>query len=289
MHQAITQLAHDFDMTACEPCYNPMPCHKKSKLSDYTATTADQADQVRDANYAGMVGSLNWIASAGRPDLTIAAKTLARFSSNPSPFAVVQARRCLAYAYTTRHRCLKWWAPEQGTSVLKLVAFTDADHAGLTHLEPDSDAMADRSIAASYFAYEGMGAAVEWRAVAIKWPTINSTESEAVALADAHTNVMFMRDHLEALGERQDKPTMVHSDSDPAVRNMFRFTSPVASRHLNNLLHRARYMVQEKKVDYTWVKGQHNACDFLTKGLPHRQFNSHAATVLGSIPPLRDG
>jgi hypothetical protein len=289
MHQAITQLAHDFEMTACEPCYNPMPCHKKSKLSDYTATTADQADQVRDANYAGMVGSLNWIASCGRPDLCIAAKTLARFSANPSPFAVAQARRCLAYAYTTRHRCLKWWAPEQGTTELKLVAFTDADHAGLTHLEPESDAMADRSIAASYFAYAGMGAAVEWRAVAIKWPTINSTESEAAALADAHTNVMFMRDHLEALGARQDKPTMVHSDSDPAVRNMFRFTSPVASRHLNNLLHRARYMVQEKKVDYTWVKGQHNACDFLTKRLPHRQFNSHAATVLGSIPPLRDG
>ena len=100
----------------------------------------------------------------------------------------------------------------------------------------DSTVTNDRSVAANYLAFKGMGAAVEWRAMALKWPTINSTESEAAAIAGTHTAVMFMRDHLSQLGIPQTSPTTIHSDSDPAVRNMYRFTSATASRHLNNLL-----------------------------------------------------
>ena len=288
-HQAISQLAHDFDETGCDPCHNPMPCHKKSVLASYVATTASQSEEMEGSRYAELTGSLNYIAAAGRPDLTIAAKILSRFNANPSPFAMTQARRALQYAYTTRHRALTWWAPASGTTDLELEAFCDADHAGLTDLGDDSTVTNDRSVAANYLAFKGMGAAVEWRARALKWPTINSTESEAAAIADTHTSVMFMRDHLSQLGILQTAPTTIHSDSDPAVRNMYRFTSATASRHLNNLLHRARHMVQEKMVQYSWIKGAHNACDFLTKRLSHRAFNAHAITVLGLTPPLRDG
>jgi hypothetical protein len=259
-------------------------CARVIRVHDRSASRGKECSR-----YAELTGSLNYIAAACRPDLCIAAKVLARFNANPSPFAMVQARRALQYAYTTRHRALTWWAPASGTADLELEAFCDADHAGLTDLGDDSTVTNDRSVAANYLAFKGMGAAVEWRAMALKWPTINSTESEAAAIAGTHTAVMFMRDHLSQLGIPQTSPTTIHSDSDPAVRNMYRFTSATASRHLNNLLHRARYMVQEKMVQYSWIKGAHNACDFLTKRLSHRVFNAHAITVLGLTPPLRDG
>jgi hypothetical protein len=77
-----------------------------------TATTeADKCEHPDLSTYTVIVGSLMYIASCSRPDLSYTASMLARFMSNPSDQHVLQAHRALRYLSKTSD--YRWQLAEQ--------------------------------------------------------------------------------------------------------------------------------------------------------------------------------
>ena len=77
--------------------------------------------------YISVVGSLMYLAVTTRPDITYAARMLARFNSNPGPAHWQAAKHVLRYLKGTTHHKLVY---HPSTSPEPFITYSDADHGG---------------------------------------------------------------------------------------------------------------------------------------------------------------
>ncbi|GKD26237.1 hypothetical protein Tco_1232451, partial [Tanacetum coccineum] len=108
-----------YGFESCDTVDTPMV--EKSKLDeDKAGTTVDPS------HYRGMIGTLLYLTTS-RPDLQFAICMCARYQARPIEKHLNVVKRIFRYLKGTVHRRL--WYPKD--SSIALIAFADADHAGL--------------------------------------------------------------------------------------------------------------------------------------------------------------
>ena len=94
------------------------------KLLIMLGCNQDHVDDKTKGEYAAMVGSLNYLANIGRPDISFSTSILSRYLSNPSKVYVETATRSLRFLKSTIKSSIVY----RSSGVDKLIVYADADH-----------------------------------------------------------------------------------------------------------------------------------------------------------------
>ncbi|KAM4064377.1 reverse transcriptase (RNA-dependent DNA polymerase) [Hirsutella rhossiliensis] len=138
------------------------------ELKPYEKTaTRDEVHQ-----YLSLIGSILHPAIHTRPDGAFPVGKLAQFSHNPGPKHRREARRCLAYLYHTRDRCICFSVKE---AERRFLCASDSSFADNPETRKSSQG----------YVFLFLGGPVDWKATKQATVTTSSTEAELLALSSA--------------------------------------------------------------------------------------------------------
>ena len=152
--------------------------------------------------YQKIVGSLLFLSTRTRPDISAAVNLLCRHCSAPNTSNLVAAKRVLRHLQGTRNSALRFLG-QQGT----LVALADADWGG-----DQADRKSTSGILLQY-----AGCSVLLKSSKKTSVALSTTEAEYLATSEACKSVTWMRAILTDFYVKLDGPTRILEDNQSAI------------------------------------------------------------------------
>ena len=259
----VEKILDRFGYSDCKPSptpYDPSVLIRKNK--------GETKDQLR---YSQIIGSLMYLASATRPDISFSVSKLSRFVSNPGD--------------------VHWHALERIMRYLKGTASYGLHYTGYPRvLEGYSDANwisdADELKATSGYVFTLGGGAVSWKSYKQTILTRSTMEAELTAIDTATVEAEWLRDLLMDLPvvekpipailmncDNQTVIVMVNSSKD----------NKKSSRHVRRRLKSVRFMRNSGVIALDYINTSKNLADPFTKGLS-RNVIDNASKEMGLRP-----
>lgn len=183
--------------------------------------------------YQSMVGSLLYVATATRPDISQAVGVVSKFNSNPTEAHLTAVKRILRYLKGSLDVVLTYKKSEDG----QVVGYSDSDYAG----DPD-----DRhSTTGNIFLMSG--GPISWYSKKQGIVTLSTAEAEYIALSTATQEAVWIRRLLSDLKVTQKHPTVLMEDNQGAI---FIANNPVShsrTKHIDVHYHYIREALSEGK------------------------------------------
>jgi hypothetical protein len=257
-----------FNMSDCNPVDIPMDAGYVINKSD----SPDSPDLKRTLRYQEITGSLQFLVSWTRPDLSFCTNELAKVNSNPSEQHLRDAYRVLRYLKGTATLGLTY---TRGTpEANRLIAFADADFAACTDTR--------RSISAYVCMLNG--ACISWKSKQQKAVSTSTSQAEFVSASGAADEVLWLRRTLADLDVPQNAPTPLWEDNR-ACRMMSE--NPVhreRSKHIDYRAHSLRERVNDGVVRLLDCPTADMTADMGTKSLPSPALRKHRDAAMGTTP-----
>jgi hypothetical protein len=222
----------------------------------------DPNESPANVPYAELIGSLIWISTCTRPDISYATNRLAAFTSNPSATHWQAAKRVLRYL---KHTISKGIVYRKGQST-KITGYVDSDWAGDTH---------DRR-STTGFVFTLAGSAISWESRKQRSVALSTCEAEYMSLSDASKELTFLQSLYKSILGQAEKPTL-YTDSQSALKLSMNQMVTNRSKHIDIRYHYVRDCVQNGQYDLKYLPSANNLSDILTKSLSkddHNKFSS---------------
>ncbi|CAI7873093.1 unnamed protein product [Closterium sp. NIES-53] len=227
----------------------------------------EEAQKREEEEYRQKVGSLQFAATATRPDIAFTCSKLGSSLTVRSDHHWRKVNRCLAYLADTRDTALEFGGEPES---LELISYVDVDDAG--------DKQKQSSTSGYVFVYGG--AAISWSSSRIKCATLLSTESEYAAATNAGKEGRRLR-FLLAEFKLLDvgKPTILRVDNKSAitVAEVLELTGNL--KHMERCYAWLQHMVRRVKFVLKYIPTTEQPADFLTKALHFPAFNRCSVTI----------
>ncbi|CAI7863826.1 unnamed protein product [Closterium sp. NIES-54] len=220
--------------------------------------------------FHSLVGSLMYAAVNTRPDVAFATGQLARGFQCPNEEQVAAGMRVAKYLGQTPTIWLQYSAAAQRRQKgadgvepgrLFLTAFSDASFAS----EPE-----DMTSAGGFICCVG-GGPTAWESKKQVDQALSSVESEYMALFHAVREIVWQRRLLAEMGEEQQGPTPLYSDSQGAIALAKNLVLHGLTKHMRVKWHWTRSMVAAGEVELHYVKTTGQPADMMTKRLVEQQ------------------
>jgi len=248
-----------FGQTDAHPCDTPMVAGLQLRRPDpSTPPSSEVSAWVDRTPFRTLVGSLNYIAVATRPDIAFAVGRLAAFLDCYRPEHWSAGIRVLRYLKGTRSLCLTLG----GTSSIRLIGYSDSDYANCV----------DTSRSIGGYCFSLSSGAISWSSKKQRVVADSSCYAEYIALHEASHETTFLRQLLVGLGFLPDRPTPLHCDNDAASRLAEDQTGHPSVKHIQVKFHSVRQLVEEESLKVTRVRSADNTADILTKPLGRSDF-----------------
>ena len=227
-----------------------------------------------DTKYRALVGSLQYLTLATRPDLAFSVGQLARFVGDARRVQWNAAKQVLAYLASTVDLRLGFSA-DGGAEI---VGFADADHAG--NLD-------DRSSTSGYAFLFG-GGALSWKSKKQQAVARSSAESEIMALDLAVREARWLRKLAEGLGLGVE-PIVIREDNSAAIAISAKHRRTQRTKHIDVQYFAVCEDVIKKRVSIAPVASEDNVADIFTKGLERSKFEKFRGMLGLQFPNPRGG
>jgi hypothetical protein len=255
----IDRVIERFGQTDAHPCDTPMVAGLQLRRPDPAIPPSSEvSDWMERTPYRALVGSLNYIAVATRPDIAFAVGRLAAFLDCYRPEHWSAGIRVLRYLKGTRSLCLTLG----GTNSIRLIGYSDSDYANCVDTS--------RSIGGYCFSL-GSGV-ISWSSKKQHVVADSSCYAEYIALHEASHETTFLRQLLDGLGFLPEGPSPLHCDNDAASRLAEDQTGHPSVKHIRVKFHSVRQLVEEGDIKITRVRSADNTADILTKPLGRSDF-----------------
>jgi transposase InsO family protein len=208
--------------------------------------------------YRELVGSLNYLAVATRPDIAFAVGRLASFLDCYREEHWNAAIRVLRYVKGTRTLCLTLG----GDHPLNLFSYADSDYAN----DPDTS----RSI--SGYCYSLGAGMISWSSKKQRITADSSCYSEYIALHHAGKELIFLRELLEGLDHPSFTSTPLHCDNDAACLLTGDHSNHGNVKHIRVKYHTIHDIVDEGLSHIIRISTHDNVADIFTKSLAKDSF-----------------
>jgi hypothetical protein len=220
--------------------------------------------------YRSLVGTLNYLAVATRPDIAFAVGRLSSVLDCYRPEHWEAAIRVVRYLKGTRLLSLKLG----GNNIMRPIGYCDSDWNNC----PDTS----RSIGGYCFSL-GSGM-VSWVSHKQQHAADSTCYAEYIALHEASNEVIFLRQLLEGLNIPIPDATPLYCDNDSArlLTEDQRWHKKV--RHFRVKYHSTRDLIDSNELRVVPVRTHDNTSDIFTKPLPRPQFERFRF-YLGVQPP----
>lgn len=224
-------------------------------------------------DYRRACGSLLYLATLTRPDLSEAVRIVCQFMHNPGPTHWSAVRRILQYLRGTLDRCLCYSA---SSSPFAPVVYTDSDFA---------NDRASRLSVSGGVAFM-CGAPVLWLCRTQRMVTLSTAEAETVALTDSMTEVVWLRRLLHSLGYPQESPTSVRVDNTAAIAIANNESSSRRTKHFD-VKHKFNHQcIRRGLASVSYVPTDENFADIFTKPLGAERFAALRSPLLKTLTLL---
>ena len=242
-------ILEDSGMLGCRPCTFPM--EQNMKLDN-----GEEDVRVDASKYRRLVGRLLYL-QATRPDLAYSVNVLSQFVSDPRQKHMDAAMRVLRYLKATPGQGI--FFPKEGG--MDLVAYCDADWMGCS---------LTRRSRTGYVLLLG-GAPISWKSKKQSVVSRSSAEAEYRAMANATSEILWMRWLLEGLETKQHSSTPLFCDNN-AARHIA--NNPVfheRTKHVEMDCYFVRERVESQEIKPLYVDTKTQIAALLTKALGAKQ------------------
>jgi hypothetical protein len=249
---------------------SPTPYDPSMLVRKNQGDPKDAKDQLR---YSQIIGSLMYLASATRPDISFAVSKLSRFVSNPGD--------------------VHWQALERVLRYLSGTASYGVHYSGYPRvLEGYSDSNwisdADETKATSGYVFTLGGGAVSWKSCKQTILTRSTMEAELTALDTATVEAEWLRELLMDLPvvEKPIPAIPMNCDNQTVIIKVNSSKDNMkSSRHVKRRLKSVRKMRNSGVIALDYIQTSKNLADPFTKGLS-RNVIDNASREMGLRPTL---
>jgi hypothetical protein len=267
----IDRLVEQFGQTSAHPDPTPMVQGVQIQRPDPTIpVTSDIRSWMDRTPYRSLVGSLNYLAVATRPDIAFVVGRLATVFDCYRPEHWTAAIRVVRYLKGTRLFSLELG----GSNPIKPVAFSDSDYANC----PDTS----RSVGGYCFTL-GSGM-VSWASRKQQHAADSSCYAEYIAVHSATHEVLFFRQFLDGLDMPVFEATPLYCDNDAARQLTEDQRWHAKIKHFRVRYHTVRDLVNTDELKVLAVRSSDNVADIFTKPLGPTDF-ARLRNYLGIRPP----
>lgn len=203
--------------------------------------------------YQEIVGTIQWVAGATRPDMAFSAGFLGRASSAPTERTLALAERALGYLIHTKTTGITLG----GTRQTPLDVYADANHAACLETRRSTTDIV------SFF----HDSPITWSSRRQATVSQSSAEAEFIAASEGAREAIWLRRVLDHLGFPQHGPTPLYIDNEAAVKLGDRPTAFPLNKHIDIREHMLREYVAERYIKLRSVKTTKQRADVLTKPL----------------------
>jgi hypothetical protein len=240
----------------CNPVQMPLDPNVKIKENP------DGKEGNRSNAFAQLLGELQFIANATRPDIAFAVNRLASYTANPSMEHQTALKRILRYLSGTRTHGITY--KKIPNSPVTFHGFADA-----SYKNRDDDKSTTGYV---FIAAEG---AITWRSGKQTVTAQSSTEAEYIALWDAGKEASWLRNLHRELGLTQTQPTTIMQDNEGTVAIAKDPLFHKRTKHIDSRYHWVREKVQAGRFDAELCRDEDQTADVLTKALPRPKHQRH--------------
>jgi hypothetical protein len=216
--------------------------------------------------YRSLIGSIGFIATAVRFDISYAVSVLSRHLSRPNSKLIEAAKRVIRYLRKTRDQGIEWSCSKEeaaaGTNN-KLFGSVDASYA---------NCQLTRRSHGGYIMFLNHGC-VSWKSGLQPIVTLSSCEAEYVALCSAVCEVKYLRALLDDLGYPQDEATLIWEDNKAAIMIAENESSSAGRcKHIDVRFRFVAEAIRNEQVRIRYCPTSFNYADIMTKALTPAKF-----------------
>jgi len=248
----IDKILDKFQMTNCSPTSIPLDPGLKLEKPD--------PEEEIDVPYQQLIGSLNYLAVATRPDISNTVSRLAQFNKSHGEQHWNAALNLLRYLKKTKSFSLVY----RKTGRLDVVGFCDADY---------GSCLIDRKSYSGYVFTIGRGGPISWESRKQATVAQSSTESEYLALSEAGKEALFLRHTYSELAGDQG-PVTIYNDSQSAQCLTKDSKVNRKTKHIDLRAHAIRDYISKGEVSVKYLDTNQMPADVLTKPLPYTKHKS---------------
>lgn len=243
--EMIHKLLVKFNMQDCKKVNTPMEVNY----------SADTDSEVIDVPFKELVGSLLYISTNSRPDITFAVCYLSRFLDKPTEDLWKAGKRILRYLKGTPEKGLLFKRCKDAT----LVAYSDADWAA---------DKTDRKSTSGCAIFHGENL-ITWFSRKQTCTALSTAEAEFVAGAHTVSEVMHIKGLLTDFSNNETViNTHLFIDNQSTIKLIENQSNTKASKHISIKYHYIKDIINKKLVSISYVPTEENVSDILTKSLP---------------------
>ena len=241
------------NLNASKPVDIPMQSYKLTiELTDET----DELRQLIDPTiYRQAIGSLIYLMTSTRPDISFAVSLLSRFMQKPRELHWRFLKRLLRYIKTTNFYSLVF-KKNNKTCMPKLIGFTDSDYAG---------SLDDRKSTSGY-AFNYGECLISWHSSRQKTVSLSSTEAEYIGFTSAVKELIWLNQLLSELN-RQVFQLVIYCDNKSAICLAKNPEFHVRSKHIDIRHHFIREAKDAHKILIGQISTNEMPADIFTKAL----------------------
>ncbi|CAL2258010.1 unnamed protein product [Prunus armeniaca] len=258
----VMDLLTETGMLGFKPVNTPMEeNHKLGECTDHKPTNKDQ--------YQRLVGRLIYL-SHTRPDITHVVSVVSQFLHSPSEVHRDALNRILRYLRSTPGKGLMY--SKQGH--LDVIGYTDADWAG---------SQTDRRSTSGYFTFIG-GNLVTWRSKKQNVVARSSAEAEYRGMAHGVCELLWIKHVLTELDFKPKKSMKLYCNNIAAINIAHNPVQHDRTKHVEVDRHFLKERLEDKTLQFLFVKSEDQLTDILTKAVSSRVFQDTLSKLdLGDI------
>ena len=194
-HRYCEAILERFGMSECNPVTTPAE-------KDLVLKPRNENEKAPNFPFRQAIGSIVYLATATRPDLSFIVSKLSQHLEKPSTLHITALKRVLRYIKGTKSFSLKFTPTDAA-----LTAYTDSDWAN------DSE---DRRSTSGFVITLG-SAPISWKSKKQHTVALSSCEAEYMALAEATKEIIYLRSLCSAMEIPQLIPTTLFCDNQGAI------------------------------------------------------------------------
>ena len=223
-----------------------------------------EANEINRSNdFARLLGELQYISNASRPDITYMVNRLASYTGNPSLQHYMALKRILQYLNGTRTHHITYKAASQNDDEFK--GFADAAYTN-----------ADESQSMIGYVFMAGGAAITWSSKRLALTSLSSTQAEYVALSEAAREACWLRNLYTELGLLdQDCLTTIVGDKEGSIALAQNPQFHKRTKHIEIRWHWIWELVQDGTIALESCQDPDQTADILTKVLHRTKHLKH--------------
>ena len=258
-----------FSMENCTGSKSPLPENYWEVIENMeVATTNGQKFPIREA-----IGSLNYLATATRPDLAYCISFLSQFMESSDEAIWGLLKKALRYLKNTLNLSLVLGGTDQGLEV-----YMDSDWAG--------DHLTRKSTSGAVVMYGG--SAVAWLSRRQPVVSLSSAEAEYVSITEASKLALWVRNILLELNLKHVDPIDYYIDNHAAIAIANGKANLRKVKHITLKYHFVKDLVESKKVALHPVPSAENAADVFTKNV-NAKLLDYLVKKMGLLPTSLSG